>query len=1357
MQGASNPTIERTRPLRRSGVLVARGARGLLRLCVVLFFLIIILLAIITVSARIGLPFLAAYKPALEDRLSDYLQSPVSIAELDTRWVGTGPVLRALGVELTDPQGRQTRFEELLIDVDLPRSILTGSPVMDELTLIGANLAVDYDPETGVAISGLSRASSRTGEANGRAQEIATNANSREKGFNAIAWLLNASRVGMLDTKLTLQLPDASSLIIDNINIRVENGDNLHQVRMDLSLPPELGGGFEIGVDLRGNVTDLSNAGGNFYIKAADVNADGIKRILEGYGLEHNVLEALAKRGTKAQLELWGQLKSGNVERVSGRTAIEQSIADDPEIDSLFGNLSWEREASGGWQFAASDVVVGRSGAESVFDEIRLGAQRGNGLRPEWLTLRTAETELKPILNTITTLVPSAIPAPAFAWLESASLSSKIRSADLRLSTLNPADSFTLVAQLDDTQWSPVARKPGARVQTLDVNIINGVGKIQIPTQSVTVLPPALNVRNSVEAGSPLMLNEVNWQADVNLPQNTLEGDVSIQHRSLDVDLSHALKLSGDNTPHLEAAGTFSAKTVSDVKPWLSQSWMPAGARNWLKSALLKGAVSNGSVEVSGTLTELASRDPEGQGSSVLKTQFDAQNLSLRYLDAWPVASDVNARVVFDHANLSTSIRTGTVGGVPLDKGTAIIDDLYNAELQLTLSSNAPLRDLVEFSEIEPLSGIVGPVLGGSKVSGPARIELSVVTPLRRPKQAGNGSSKWPVTVRGNVFLTDSEMTLGALESLPLSGVRGAIGFTETGIELKSVRANLFGSAIRLNAASAGAGRDRRTDVAVRTVMPVRTLLDEFDLPVAQFANGSSSWRADASIPHDSARIASEGISLTVTSDLVGTAISLAQPFGKRSNRELPLRVSTRFKDSTGTVANPQIWRLVFGDRTNPETDVRIAVADDEGMQGLLLSLGESLNDRQPEEGIRVVGRADVLSLDGLVENISDIIDAIPDGGGPPTLIPPVFVDVYGPHLRAGDTRIGDVSVKVNTDEKFVNFYINNAHLRGNLRYPREHWRRDIDIKARINYADKILIDALTSGAKNSLEPAERIDPTTLPPVEIHVNKFDWLPLQLNDLRIYAEPDIAGMKIKTFGFATGTTQLIGEGSWHLVDPQNVNPALANAQTARLNLTLQSSDFGNALTALGFDGVMADGEGRVSTSLTWPDAIYAPDLELMTGRADVDIRRGQLLQIEPGAARLVGLFALQTLPRRFNLDFADLVKDGLDFATITGDIGIDSGVAEMRLVQLNGPVGVVDITGLTNLVDEEFNQTITVLPRVSAALPIIGIITGGATAGIGALIAGGVLKAAGVDFDRIGLQKYSLTGGWDNPNFRSIRR
>ena len=215
--------------------------------------------------------------------------------------------------------------------------------------------------------------------------------------------------------------------------------------------------------------------------------------------------------------------------------------------------------------------------------------------------------------------------------------------------------------------------------------------------------------------------------------------------------------------------------------------------------------------------------------------------------------------------------------------------------------------------------------------------------------------------------------------------------------------------------------------------------------------------------------------------------------------------------------------------------------------------------------------------------------------------------------------------------------------------------------------------------------------------------------------------------------------------------------MAGQQQTTLQLQLRSRDFGTTFNRLGVSDSLADGNGTIDMDLRWDGALYAPVLSELEGKVDIDLRRGRVLNIEPGAARVFGLFALQAIPRRLSLDFSDITAEGLDFTRLSGQLDLAGGLAITELVQLDGPVGVIDISGAADFVSKRYNHKVSVLPRISSALPLIGVISGGATAGIGALVAGPVLKALGLDIDKIGYAEYAVTGSWDDPLVNSIPR
>ena len=103
------------------------------------------------------------------------------------------------------------------------------------------------------------------------------------------------------------------------------------------------------------------------------------------------------------------------------------------------------------------------------------------------------------------------------------------------------------------------------------------------------------------------------------------------------------------------------------------------------------------------------------------------------------------------------------------------------------------------------------------------------------------------------------------------------------------------------------------------------------------------------------------------------------------------------------------------------------------------------------------------------------------------------------------------------------------------------------------------------------------------------------------------------------------------------------------------------------------------------------------------------------------------------------------------------MSIGNGNARANAIVATGPVAEILIRGNTDFVAQTYDQVIDVLPRVSGALPLLGVISGGPAAGLTALLAEGVLRGIGVNLDEIGRQRYTLKGDWDSPQLKSINQ
>jgi len=684
----------------------------------------------------------------------------------------------------------------------------------------------------------------------------------------------------------------------------------------------------------------------------------------------------------------------------------------------------------------------------------------------------------------------------------------------------------------------------------------------------------------------------------------------------------------------------------------------------------------------------------------------------------------------------------------------ARIDDLSKPVLALSSTSAGSLAKLVEFGNTGPLKRLLKPALADISSTGRAQMDLNISLPLRRkgnPVSVASAQSgaKTPrripgLKVNGSVFLKDNTVSLGRAK-VDLESVNGAVGFNTNGIRINNLQALLHGRPVRLNAKTEGKGRSRVTELTMAGPMRASNVLETYNIGLSDFVNGESQWNVSIRIPMNAAINKRDGIKVAAVSGLVGTQLLLPEPLGKPAATSVRLALSGTLKPNN---QNPE-WLIDYGDNI-----VRSMVRVKSGrLQSLSARFGGGAPNPNINEGIRLDGQLSALSLDGWVKTVSTVVKGLKPAASPKPILP-ISAELRVNKLIAGRQSVGRGGLRFNTDDNYINGVIDNQWLSGNIRYPRAHWKKDQAVIARIASIDKRIFDALGS-ARPGDDGSNDIDPRTLPPIEARISQLHWDKLNLKNLTLRTSPSVSGLKIDTLGFAYEKAQLIGDGYWHLRDPQGVNASLANQHVTKLNLTLQGYDFGNMLSHVGFDNAIREGEGVLTGSLVWPAPAYKPSLTSLVGEMDIDVKNGRILKVEPGAARLVGLFAIQTLPRRLSLDFKDIVLDGLDFETIRGKVQVANGILNTPLVQLNGSFGVVDIVGESNLVAKKYNQRVTVLPRVSAALPVIGLISGGASAGLGVLFAGGFLKAVGVDFDLIGLREYTLTGDWGEPVLTAV--
>ena len=1239
------------------------------------------------------------------------------------------------------------------------------SLVFDELTLVGADLVLERGTDGGWAVQAMDVGTrpdrapatdaappTSTSGAGGSGADPGTT------GTDGLRWLFDARRVGLLDTRLALVDAGGERLLeLDALDLRVENDAGTHRMRLETRLPSALGGDVELGIDFASGMRDAvaRRATGRFQARADDLSAGAVAALVGAVAGGGGARLADGPLDARVTAELWGRLDAGAVEALTGRVRAEGvRAANDPDgpvlLDALDVPLRLERPGTGetadgadgadgpGWTLVADGTVASRGDARATLDVLRAGRSAPSA----GLVLEAAGSDA-PI--DLVAALPLALTGGRFAGLDPRG------TLDGWSATLRAGEGLAgLDVALRASALATSAAGPVPGVDALDVrlDIERGRGRVNLSpadADGVTIDAPRLDadrlVVDALDAELELDLRPAGAAAF------RLRGPVALETGGLDLSARVALALETGRSPRLDLSGRFDLADVASVAALLPDRRLGSDTVAWFGSALRGGRATNGELLLSGRLADF----PFDAGEGVFRVGADVAGVDLDWLPGWPAARDLAGTVRVEGASVAGDVRSGRVAGLGLTQGSWRIEDLARAGLALELSGSAALPELLGFANTGPLADLLEPALGDVRGTGRADLDLAVSVPLSGAAARRDG----PLAVDGTVFLDGNDVSFGRAR-LDLEGAVGAVGFDEAGFRTHRLRGRWLGRPLVVDATTSGEGAARAARVTARGTLEARDVLAHYEIPLDGFVAGASRWRAELVVPFDGATLAERGIALEATSDLAGTALELPAPLGKPAAPALPLALRTAFFPDVETVR----WSVRAGDALVAHADVGT-----DGMSALALGLGGVEASVAGEPGVRIDGRADVLALDRWAEALGQLIDALPaEAGGAPEPILAVSGGLEIGELTLFDAPLGPARLRLNTDPRYLNAALDNERLRGNARWPRLQGPEALPALVRLARVDGAVVDALLDSDERpdspdspdspdlSGEPPGGPDPRELPPLRVRVASLGWEAATVRNLVLRTEPDVAGLRIDALGFTHANLQLLGEGYWRVADPQGTGSGPPGLQRTALSLVLQSGNFGAGLADVGLPGLLAGGAGRATARVGWPGPAWGLALETLGGALEFELDDGLVVPLDPGAGKLIGLLAFQALPRRLDLDFSDVTDDGLAFSSLTGRAGIEDGVVDASLVRLRGPVGVIDVTGTTDLVGQTLDQRVTVLPRVSAALPVIGAIAGGASAGIGVLLAGGVLKALGVDLDRIGLREFALGGTWDEPTF-----
>jgi len=1251
--------------------------------------LLLVMVALIVGAASQVLPWVEGRPERIESWLSTRAGQPVRFDRLDTEWTRRGPLLRLSGLRIGARDGVRIGQAEVL--VAMYAGLLPGRS-LTELRLRNLALTLQRADDGAWTVQGLPTSGSG----------------------DPLEALRRLGELQVVGGQLQVRAPSlgiAATLPRIDLRLRV-NGDRVSaggRAWIDASRAP-LGAVLDF---------DRRSGDGAVYADAAPADLNAWASLLKVAGVQ--------VAGGQGRAELWGTLRDHRIVAITTdadlrglrlRGAAVQPRATAPSLawDRLQVRARWQL-IDGGWRLDAPLLRVTDGGKPKSLDGLTLAAGRRYAVVGRAL-------DASPLLAVAA--LSDRVEPGLRRWLQQAR--PQLRFDRLRLAG-EQGGALWAEGRLAELAFAPSGNSPGlSGLQGEFEGDADGGVLRTVPSSLLRFdWPTGFGVVHEVRLAGEI----VGWRDGTGWRVATPA--LRVQSHDYAAEVRGGLWFQNDGSrPRIDLAAKLDDVPVTTAKMFWVHSKMSARAIDWLDNALVGGIVADGVGLASGDLDEWPFVDHNGR----FEATGHIRDGVIRFQREWPAMEQVDAPVAFIGNGFELH-GSSDLAGVAVDRVEAGIPDFRESQLYVRAHTGSDAGRLLAMLRRSPLHKSYGDTLDNVVASGNADTSFDLLLPLR---------GDVPGHLRGDVALSDAKLADKRWD-LAFDQVSGRASYGSTGFAAEGLSVRNHGHEGHLSLRAGSSVRDtaQAFEAEYDSTLEAKDLFDRAPQMewLRPYVHGQSDWRVGVSLPVVAPGKPAAASHLRLDSDLVGTTLDLPAPLDKPATRALPTRVDVALPLGDGEID------VAFGELValkarsqNDRTGVRVVMGSDR------------VDAAVPEHGLVVSGHTE--SLDAL-DWIGLARGSAGDGGAS---LPLQQVDVLADRLLLVGGVFPQTQLSLRPQGDRIDVALAGPSLQGSLQVPnadgatvrgqleRVHWQSaaapvaadDADAAAAATAAGGTLAQTLPEPQRRAVDD---VDPAKIPPLSLDVADLQLGKLQLGQAVLRTRQLTDGLQLDQLQLHSPSQDIALTGAWR---------GKGAAATTRLSARLDSRNLGDLARDLGVGGQLRAGEGELQLDVGWPGAPTGFKLAELEGNLKVAARNGQLLEVEPGAGRVLGLLSVAQLPRRLMLDFRDFFSKGFAFNRIDGEVRFGQGQARTDNVRIEGPAADIDIRGAADLRQQQFDQTIDVHPKSGNLLTVVGAVAGGP---VGAAVGAAANAVLAKPLGELGARTYRVTGPWKDPKVEVV--
>jgi uncharacterized protein (TIGR02099 family) len=1281
----------------------------------------LVVLGVVLVALRIAVARVPAYSAEIRRWVEDQTQLQFEFERLDARLRWYGPEVVLVNARLLEPAGDQALIatREVRIALDVWSLFHAGELVAGRLELIGAEAAVVRLPDGRIRLLG-------------QAERPAD-----RPPFDLDR--LPAGRVAIVDA--TVRYRDMATgrgpWQLDRVELQLERGHGAVHATGHARLPAEMGSKIEFAGHISGTLMKPETLAGRLEAEVDRARLAGWTELLPSHlaRIERGDAELEATVGFMAGRldELKVDIDASDLAlRLPARRlpSIQTVVLTDPQPGPA-GRLpvgeklivarpasappkrfSYEHAAArlrlrrddGAWVFRAAEIDVvpssGRGATRGARGDI---SGRFSGKPGSVFALKVDARDLQ--LQDLWPLALAFAPAGADGWLGFGPRGEvHALSLDVARERAGAIPRFSVSADVEDLSIAPSGRRPGLRGVTATLSGTDERGRLALRLQHGALTWPAM-------FREPLTVDELHADLDWRRDGRTwiLEGrDLRVERPDAQANGDLELRfVNAHVSPELYLDADVQVRDIAIVPDFLPVGRLQPRSLSWLDRAFAGGS-ARGHVSYRGPVRRFPFRN--GEGEFVATAQLS--EVALDYFPGYAPLTNGQGRVTFRNRGLDGALTAGRIGGLELSGASVRIADLKAPVIEVESNGSADVSAALAYLRASPLAPKLGALFAQFSGSGPASFSVALTLPTREPRDRD---------YRVRTTFRSATLNLAPLRA-PLEEVTGTLELHNLEARADDLKGRFLDGPFEVTVTPGdGASEDAvAVNVGANGRLSGQRLPALIGLPDTIVTRGSADWtlalRAERRAPAEAwaTRVA-------VTSNLTGLAIEAPRPFAKSASESR----DTRVRIDLGADARTEVEVASGAARAQLEF-----VREDERWQ---LDRGVARFDGRPmparlAPGLQVLGDWPEF----------DLGEWLALRGSPAVRGQRVAwlkrVDVQLDEAQVFGYRLQDVRARMTDDG--VNWLVD-------LTCPMVTGRISVPLDA--SAARPIVLDLRqlvleSAGARRATARSDgATDPRRWPSVRATIDDMTWHGRHLGRVTAEVQREVDGLRLETLRAVTPSYTIVGSGAWR-VDGLESRTAL--------DLRFDSADLASAAQALGYRQSIEAERAHAQAALNWPGGPTGEVLRRLNGTVQIDLGRGRLKNVEPGAAgRVLGLVSVVELPRRLALDFRDVTDEGLAFDSVRGDFEVRDGTAYTQNLLLSGAAVDIGIAGRTNLGEQTYDQTVVVSGNPSGALTVAGALAAGPVVGAGVLVLSQLFKGQLQGLTRA---YYRVTGPWSDP-------